>query len=185
MNRYYLSNPRFETEGLVLRKLLFLLLILMLGLPAFSQAANNAFGQPSGASQRIGDEDIEPKDPLMATVFSILPGLVFHGSGNIYAGDYENGSKMLVMEIFGGGIALWGHNIIHSPENWGQYFGDSTDQAGYWIKAGGVGLVVASWIWDVATAPGAAESWNSDNQIRFQMDSFNGTGARLAMATRF
>lgn len=184
MNRYYLSNPRFETEGTVLRKLLFAAILLVFGLPSFASAAS-VLSQNTGASQRIGDEDVEPKDPLMATVFSILPGMVFHGSGNLYAGDYENGTRMLVMEIFGGGIALWGHNIIHQPENWGPYFGDNVDQAGFWIKAAGVGLVCVSWVWDVATAPGAADEWNKDNQIRFQMDSYDGTGARLALATNF
>ncbi len=165
-----------------MKKLLTLLCVFALALPLALPAASAGM---SGASQRIGDEEIEPKDPLMATVFSILPGVVFHGSGNIYAGDYENGTRMLVMEILGGGLALWGHNIIHQQQNWGPYFGDQAPQAGYWIKAAGVGMVVVSWVWDVATAPDAAESWNRDNQLHFQLDSYQGTGARLALASRF
>jgi hypothetical protein len=137
------------------------------------------------SNQSIGDEELEAKDPLMATVFSIIPGIVFHGSGNFYAGDTAFGSKMLVMELFGVGLALWGHNLIHQPGNWEPYFGGDSQQAGYWIKAAGVGLVVLSWIGDVATAPGAAEQWNSDHQIQLQMDSYEGTGARLMLATRF
>lgn len=141
--------------------------------------------QSGAVNQRIGDEEVEPKDPMMAIVFSILPGIVFHGSGNLYAGDYENGTRMLVMEIFGLGLWAWGHNVIHHSGNWSPYFGPDTNMAGYWITAGGVGLVVASWIWDVATAADAAEAWNRENQFRFQLDSYNGAGARLALATRF
>jgi hypothetical protein len=92
---------------------------------------------------------------------------------------------MLVMEILGGGLALWGHNIIHQPGNWGPYFGDNTEQAGFWIKAAGVGMIALSWVGDLATAPGAAEQWNSDHQLQLQMDTYNGTGARLVVASRF
>jgi len=136
-------------------------------------------------SQNIGDDDIQPKEPYMATVFSIMPGIIFHGSGNFYAEDYQFGTEMLVMEIFGGGFALWGYNVIHEPQHWGQYFGNETSQAGYWIKAAGVGLLAISWVGDVATAPGAADSWNKEHQLEFQMDSFNATGLRLTMTTKF
>jgi hypothetical protein len=182
MNRYYLSNPRSETEGVVLKKLLALLLIAVLALPSLATAASS---QISTRQSSIGDEEIEPKDPMMAMVFTILPGLVFHGSGNLYAGDYEAGTRMLVMEIFGGALALWGHNMIHQPGNWGPYFGDSQPQAGYWVKAAGVGLIAVSWIWDVATAAEAAESWNRENQLHFQMDTYGGTGGRVSLAAHF
>lgn len=151
----------------------------------FAPAAVEAADINYGASRHIGDEELEAKDPMMATVFSILPGLVFHGSGNFYAGDYDFGSRMLIMEILGGGLALWGHNIIHQPNHWGRYFGGDTDQAGYWIKAAGVGMLVISWIGDLATAPGAATSWNNDHQLQLQMDSYDGTGARIALASHF
>jgi len=167
-----------------LKKFLVLMMALGLALPALLPAATAAMA-PGSTNQSIGDEEVEPKDPMMATVFSILPGMVFHGAGNMYAGNYQDGTKMLTMEIFGTGLALWGHNVIHSPENWGPYFGDQVPQAGYWIKAGGVGLIVVSWIWDVATAPDAADTWNRDNQLQFQMDSYDGTGARIQLAAKF
>lgn len=121
-------------------------------------------------SQNIGEDEAEAKDPLLATVFSVLPGIVFHGFGNFYAGDYDNGTRMLTMEILGGGLAIWAHNIIHNQSNWSVYFGDQTPSAGYWIKAGGVGLVAISWVWDVATAGEAAQSYNKDHQINFQLE---------------
>lgn len=164
-----------------MKKLLILIFALGLALPVAVPAASSSMSSQS----QIGDEEIEPKDPMMAIVFSILPGLVFHGSGNLYAGDTDAGTRMLVMEILGGGLALWGYNIVHQPQNWGPYFGDSVEQAGHWIKAAGVGMVVVSWVWDVATAAEAAESWNRDNQLHFQLDTYDGTGARLALATRF
>ncbi|MGH7441611.1 MAG: hypothetical protein ACREKE_02940 [bacterium] len=135
--------------------------------------------------QNIGDEDVEAKDPYMATIFSVLPGVLFHGMGNFYAGDYDFGTEMLVMEIIGGGISVWGYNIIHQPQHWGAYFGTNTTQAGYWIKAFGVGLLAVSWVGDIATAPGAAEDWNKDHQLELQMDSFNATGMRLTAAINF
>jgi len=135
-------------------------------------------------SQSIGDDEQEGKDPLLATVLSVLPGVVFHGFGNYYAGDYSFGTRMLTMEILGVGLALWGHNVIHAPENWGPYFGGSTDMAGFWIKAAGVGLIAISWVGDVATAADAAESFNKDHQIQFQLES-RLDGVQLSMSHRF
>lgn len=170
-----------------MKKLLTLLFISLLALPGqgFSAPQGQDSALRSSASQSIGDEEVEPKDPFMATVFSIMPGLVFHGAGNFYAGDHEFGTRMLVMEILGGGLALWGHNMIHQPDNWGPYFGNSMPQAGYWVKAAGVGMMAISWIGDVATAPEAADTWNKDHALQFQMDSYDGTGARLMLASKF
>jgi hypothetical protein len=153
--------------------------------PSLSLAAEDPAVRPG--HRNIGDEELEPKDPALATTFSVLPGVLIHGFGSYYAGDYEWGNKMLVMEIIGGGIALWGFNMVHSPENWDPYFGgaENSKQAGYWIKAGGVTMLALSWVGDVAYASEAADSWNKDHQMQFQMDSFNGTGARLMLASRF
>jgi hypothetical protein len=152
-------------------------------------AADTQMNQGDSANtnngQSIGDDQIVPKDQYMATIFSVIPGILFHGSGNFYAEDYQFGTEMLVMEIIGAGISIWGYNVIHSPQNWGQYFGNDTPQAGYWIKAAGVGLLAVSWVGDIATAAGAADDWNKDHQIDIQMDSFNMTGARLTLATNF
>jgi hypothetical protein len=171
-----------------LKKLL--LLLLLVGIfsataPSLSLAADDPANRPG--HRNIGDEEIEPKDPALATLFSVMPGLLFHGFGSYYAGDYEWGNKMLVMEIFGGGLALWGHNLIHNPGAWDPYFGgaDNSQQAGYWVKAGGVTLLALSWIGDVAYASEAADSWNKDHQMQFQMDSYDGTGARIMIASRF
>lgn len=135
-------------------------------------------------SQTIGDEEAEGKDPLLATVFAVLPGIVFHGFGNFYAGDYDIGTRCLVAEVIGVGIAFWGYNIIHESSNWGPYFGNNTDQAGYWIKAGGVTLIAASWIYDLATAAESAQSFNKDHQIQFQLEG-RYDGVQLALAHKF
>jgi hypothetical protein len=139
----------------------------------------------TSSSQGIGVEAAEAKDPIMAEVFSVLPGMLIHGSGNYYAGDYKFGTKMLTMELFGAGLAMWGYDVIHQPENWGPYFGSNSQQAGYWIKAAGVAMMSISWIGDVATAGEAADSWNKDHALELQMDSFNGTGARLSLLAKF
>lgn len=135
-------------------------------------------------SQTIGADEAEGKDPMLATVFAILPGVVFHGFGNFYAGDYEFGTRLLVSELLGAGIALWGHNVIHNSSDWTPYFGDSSQQAGYWIKAIGVTLICASWIGDVSTASEAAQSYNKDHQIQFQLES-RYDGVQLALTGHF
>ncbi len=170
---------------------LVLLLALLTSKPASlaAESANNYLPNVrsggSSAARTIGDEQVEAKDPMIATVFSVLPGIVLHGFGNFYGGDYNFGSRLLVMEILGIGLGLWGHNIIHQQENWGAYFGDQTPQAGYWIKATGLGMVTLSWVADVATAHEAADQFNKDHQVQFQIDTFNGEGARLSLATQF
>jgi hypothetical protein len=168
-----------------LKKLLAIALLAVLAAPNLLQAEPSKDPTVSASSQNIGDEEVEAKDPIMAEVFAVLPGVVIHGAGNYYAGDYKFGTKMLTMEIFGSGLALWGYDVIHQPENWGPYFGSNSQQAGYWIKAAGVGMMCISWIGDVATCGDAADSWNKDHALELQMDSYNGTGARLSLLAKF
>ena len=171
---------RFSATFIVL----FLLLFPGLGRSAEQGVYNPNYRYSGPQSQNIGEEEAEGKDPILATVFAVLPGVIFHGFGNYYAGDYENGTRILTMEIFGACLAVWGHNVIHYPENWGAYFGNETPQAGYWIKAGGVGLLAASWVWDVSSAGEAAQSFNKDHQIQFQLES-RYDGLQLALSKRF
>jgi hypothetical protein len=150
-----------------------------------SQGVYNPDNRLNGAQgQNIGEEETEAKDPLLATVFSVAPGIVFHGFGNFYAGDYDDGTRMITMEILGGGLAVWGYDIIHEQNNWGVYFGSETPNAGYWIKAAGVALVAVSWIWDVSTAGDAAQSFNKDHQVNFQLES-RYDGAQIALTHKF
>ena len=171
------------------------LLAVILGLGTFglasqSYAAESGAGMSSkfkytGAQSAIGDEEVEGKDPLTATLLAVVPGVLIHGFGNYYAGDYEFGTRMLVAQVLGTSLALLGYNIIHQPENWGPYFGGEVPQAGYWIKAGGMVLLVLSWVGDLATASDAAESYNKEHSYQFQLDSYNDSGARLMLSSRF
>jgi hypothetical protein len=181
------SVPKLEEALNKVSAFLFITCFLsfILARPAHAAAVYNPNNSLNGAqSQNIGEDEVESKDPLLATVFSIMPGIVFHGFGNFYAGDYDNGTRMLTMEILGGGLAIWGHNVIHNQGNWSVYFGDQTPSAGYWIKAAGVGMMAISFIWDVSTAGEAAQSWNRDHQINFQMESRE-DGLQLALSKRF
>lgn len=153
--------------------------VLLAQAPTLEQNEQNQGGES------IGDEDTQAKSPYMATMFSVLPGVIFHGMGNFYAEDYDFGTEMLVMEILGAGVSVWGYNVIHEPSHWNAYFGHDSQQAGYWIKAVGVGMLSISWVGDVATAPGAAEQWNKDHQLELQMDSFNATGVRLTASLNY
>lgn len=168
-----------------------LAVLFVLGLASVAMAAEGGAGANAKykytgpQASTIGDEEATGKDPLTATVLAIVPGVLFHGFGNYYAEDYEFGTRMLVSEVLGLTLALWGHNIIHQPENWGPYFGGEVPQAGYWIKAGGMVLFVLSWVGDLATAAEAAESYNKEHSYQFQLDSYNDTGARLMLSSRF
>src|SRR5258708_7689374 len=99
---------------------------------------NYRYSGPSGGN--VTEEEAKGKDPIMATVLAVVPGIALHGFGNYYAEDYSFGNRMLAMEIFGGGLTLWGYSLIHTPDSWQRYFGgdDNTTQAGYWVKAGGI-----------------------------------------------
>jgi hypothetical protein len=46
-------------------------------------------------------------------------------------------------------------------------------------------MVLISWIGDIATASEAADSWNKDHALEMQMDSFDGTGAKLTLVAKF
>jgi hypothetical protein len=161
-----------------------LLLFCLAGQLASAELGANARMGGGAQSQNIGEDEATAKDPLLATVLSVAPGLVIHGFGNFYAGNVEDGTKMLSMEILGAGLALWGHNVIHQPQNWGQYFGGDTDQAGYWIKATGVGLIAISWVWDVASASESASSYNKEHSVNFRMET-RYDGLELALYHRF
>lgn len=136
-------------------------------------------------SQSIGEDEVKPKSPILATFFSVIPGAIVHGAGNFYAGDYDDATTMLTMEICGGGIALWGYNIIQFPQNWGPYFGDSTGQAGYWIEAGGWTLIITSFIWDVTTSGKEVISYNNDHAVNFDLQSRGDGRTELALNAHF
>ncbi len=141
------------------------------------------YGPESG---NISESDIHGKDPIVATMFAVLPGVFVHGFGNYYAGNYSFGNHMLAMEIFGAGVSLWGYQLVHNPGAWSSYFGgdDNTQQAGYWIKAGGLGLMVLSWIGDVATASDSAIQYNRDHELNFKLESsFN--QPKVVLSCRF
>jgi hypothetical protein len=80
---------------------------------------------------------------------------------------------MLAMEVVGVGVSIWGYALIHNPSSWNRYFGgnDNTQQAGYWVKMGGMGFIILSWIGDLATASDAAIQYNRDHQLNFQLES--------------
>jgi len=123
-------------------------------------------------SAQISEDEASGKDPIMATMFALLPGVAIHGFGNYYAEDYTFGNHMLAMEILGGGLAWWGYGLIHQPDSWNHYFGDNgtTIQAGYWVKASGLALIVLSWVGDVATASDAAAQYNSEHDLHFKLE---------------
>lgn len=127
-------------------------------------------GPQSGS---ISEDEAQGKDPILATVFALLPGVFLHGTGNYYSENFEFGNRMLAMEILGVGVSVFGYSLMHNPDGWQKYFGgnDNTMQAGYWVKAGGITMLVISWIGDLATASDSAIQYNRDHQLNFQLES--------------
>ena len=60
------------------------------GLLLAADTEANQGESPSG--QNIGEDQVVPKDQYMAVLFSVIPGLLFHGSGNFYAENYGFGT---------------------------------------------------------------------------------------------
>jgi hypothetical protein len=60
----------------------------------------------------------------------------------------------------------------------------SIDRAGQWVRAGGIGLVIVSFLGDLATAHKAAESYNKDHQLQFQLETRLGQPV-MSLTARF
>jgi hypothetical protein len=145
---------------------------------------NYRYSGPGGGT--VTEEEVKGKDPILATGLAVMPGVLVHGFGNYYAEDYRFGNRMLAMQIAGMGLAVWGYSLEHAPGNWQAYFGgdDNTQMVGYWVKAGGVGLIVLSWLGDIATASDAALQYNHEHQINFQLES-DLHGPRIMLSYKF
>lgn len=116
------------------------------------------------------------KSPEKARYISAVPGLLIHGLGHMYAGDYNTGTLLFLLE----GVSI---AMIMSPFITGGF-----DYILLVMLGGGV-LFWGTYIWDVMGAPKAAQEYNKkyfpDNNTTFQEHKFPKTIPGLTFSIKF
>jgi len=158
-----------------LRVIICLSLIMILGCLPF---APYLYAQAMGTSNIVIDENvIEPKDPIMATVIAIGPGLLVHGWGQFYSEDYKMGLLLFgteVVSLVGLGV---GYIEYSAPGNLSTIGGNNSTVQ----RSGSIVMIVsgiifaATWLSDIALAGGTAEQYNKEHGLEFKMqqESYN------------
>jgi len=121
------------------------------------------------------------KSPEMAVVYSVIPGVVLHGAGHVYAGKTGTGVALFAVEFVG--FVFMSAGAVAQFEN-EEMPDDGRETAAF------VGLVMffGSWVYDLIESPVAVNKRNralleqrpADMEIRM-MDG----QLRLAMVWRF
>lgn len=119
----------------------------------------------------IDEVILEPKDPILATVVALGPGILAHGWGQFYSENYTMGLTLLGIEVASIVTICYGAIQNTSPEMFVGGGGSVEDQR----KQGGnkfaVGLIffVGTWIADVALAGRSAEAYNREHNLEFKV----------------
>jgi hypothetical protein len=95
------------------------------------------------------------KSPIMAFLIALGPGVVIHGAGHYYVGDYKTGCKLLGGEVISYIIGMYGMVLVNEyTSNRINAKPDATLEGigQFLIIAGGCGFV-ATWIYDLIAAP--------------------------------
>lgn len=129
--------------------------------PVFSQATDVV----------IDETILEPKDPILATVIAIGPGLLAHGFGHFYAEDYRMGLTLFGTEIISLIIIGVGYLITATPDNFTSIGGntDTVKRGGLITLFSGVALFTIGWVADIAMAGRAAEQYNIEHNLEFKV----------------
>jgi hypothetical protein len=146
------------------RIIAFILTILIVSLPA-------AIYAQSAMSDVVLDETVlEPKDPILATVMALGPGLLLHGCGNYYAENYKMGLFLTSLEVLSIGTMIFGYVQNTQPDMQTIYGGgvEGVRHAGALTFAFGFFLFVGTWLADVAMAGGAADQYNKEHNLEFK-----------------
>ncbi len=162
-----------------------LMLIMILGSLLFAP-----YLYAQGTTNVVIDETvIEPKDPIMATVIAIGPGLLVHGWGQFYSEDYKTGLLLFGTE-FASLVTLGiGYIEYSSPSNLTTMGGNNNtvQRAGETVMIVAGVLFVASWLSDISMAGGAARQYNIEHGLEFKMqqESYNNSTMFLTYNYRF
>ncbi len=116
------------------------------------------FAPQMGDSVKVARADsIKLKDPKMAVLYSVIPGILVHGSGHFYAGKTKTGYWLLGAEVAGAAIVyvsvLAGYAASEA--------GEVGTVAGFGVLGGGL-LFVGSWVYDVVKSPIAVKKQNEE-----------------------
>jgi hypothetical protein len=95
-------------------------------------------------------DSLKLKDPNMALFYAVIPGIVLHGSGHMYAGKTPTAIVLFGCELLGAGVAMMGAlSQIDGPNETGQ----NTVLIGSLVFWG-------TWIYDLIGSPMAVNSQN-------------------------
>lgn len=123
-----------------------------------------------------------PKSKLVGEFLAIVPGSIVHGLGNAYAGDKNRFHTLVVSEALG--IAMITGAVLASPTS-----NEGTKTAGRGLSLlflGGLVTFASSWIWDIATTPGAVRQYNAGKafQSKTWSENLKDTSSNLGRWTK-
>ncbi len=88
-------------------------------LPLYASNTSSLQGQDSIGVHTL--DSLKLKDPAMAMFYAVIPGLVLHGSGHMYAGEVPTAIILFGGELIGVGVALMGGlSQIEGPHEKGE-----------------------------------------------------------------
>jgi hypothetical protein len=119
----------------------------------------------------IDETVLEPKDPILATVLALGPGILGHGWGHFYSEDYRMGFLLFGTEIISIGAMTMGIFQNTSPDAFTTYGGnmDESRRAGALTFGVGFALFIGSYLVDVLTAGRSCEQFNTEHGLEFKM----------------
>lgn len=88
---------------------------------------------------------LKHKSPYMAVFYSVIPGVLVHGSGHFYAGKGGTGTTLLGLEAAGALLLYFGSLSAFQ----GSSHQNDTDAMGYI----GLALFAGSWVYDIVGSP--------------------------------
>jgi hypothetical protein len=127
-----------------------------------------AMADRAGSDVVIDETVLEPKDPILATVLSIGPGLLVHGWGHYYTEDYRMGLLLTGTELLSIGAMWFGAWENTSPDAFALY-GSGGRQGGAITFAFGFLLFMGSWFADIYQAGRSAEQYNTEHNLEFKV----------------
>jgi hypothetical protein len=137
--------------------------IAFISVPAFLYAEN--------ASVVIDETVLEPKDPILATVVAIGPGLLVHGFGHYFTEDYKMGMYLTGLEILSIGMMAFGAAENTNVDMFRIFSGSRTasQTSGAWIFAAGFFTFAGTWLVDIFLAGDSAKQYNREHNLEFKL----------------
>ncbi len=118
--------------------------------PLLSQQPDNRFSflfaqQAEDSTKPQTAPSLKLKSPYTAAFYSVIPGVLVHGSGHFYAGKEGTGSALLGLEAAGVLLLYFGSLSAFQ----GSSHQNDTDAMGYM----GLALFAGSWVYDMVGSP--------------------------------